>query len=810
MILRRKCKAAAQGIFPAALLLGAACLPGYAQTADEAPAVSPEASPDEANGAVFDAPGMPGVRMMAPIPDREISASPISEPAAAPPQDVAVPVPSQADAPLANVPMPVPAPVASPLADVPVPVPSPTASVQASSAAKVPLPVRAPPRPTVSGKSLATIRANTAQAFASANRGDWTKARSWAEETGDPNVNTLIQWRYLVDSGASAPFEEINAFLAAHPNWPRHDALVAAAERSMPVQLEPRRVIQWYGDRAPQTATGNMRLGEALMAAGGNERGTALIRKAWIEGDYSATDELQILQAHGDILGEPEHRARLDQLLARDDISDARRQMSRVDADARRIADARIRIKASPALASQVLASLPESLRTNRELLFDAARAFRRRGEDEEAWATLIQASKDPAPLVLADERWLERHVMTRDALKAGKYDLAYELVAPHGMTSGSNFADAEFLAGWIALRFLHKPELALGHFQKLADGVSLPISKARGYYWIARANEELGQTADAIAGYRKAAEYRETFYGQLALARVEDAPGLELSTRTPVVTAADRVAFEADDRIAAIRILAGVSDRDRMRLFAIRIANDPSDPKRLEMLAELMVTLGDQAMGVRVAKLASYNGVMLLSYLAPTMRVPSFPGKGGVEPETALVLGLTRQESEFDVRAVSSVGARGLMQLMPASARRAAKDHGLRYRLNDLTVKPEYNMQLGMSVIGDYLEQWGGSYILAIASYNAGAGNVTRWIETYGDPRDPTIDPIDWIELIPFGETRNYVERVLENVGVYRARLGSTRLGILADLHRPNLPRVIVLKDTAPEPPIPVLAPAQ
>jgi soluble lytic murein transglycosylase len=217
--------------------------------------------------------------------------------------------------------------------------------------------------------------------------------------------------------------------------------------------------------------------------------------------------------------------------------------------------------------------------------------------------------------------------------------------------------------------------------------------------------------------------------------------------------------------------------------------------------------------MGVRVAKLASYNGVMLLSHLAPVVSLPRFPGSAA-GPDPALVLGVTRQESEFDTAAVSSAGARGLMQLMPATARRAASMNRLTFRLGDLTANPSYNMQLGMVTLDDYLANWGDSYVLAIASYNAGPSNVRRWIEANGDPRDSSVDPVDWIEMIPFSETRNYVQRVLENLSVYRNRLSGTeqRLAILADVYRPKLPNRVVLKEQALPPadvPIPVQRPS-
>jgi soluble lytic murein transglycosylase len=346
-----------------------------------------------------------------------------------------------------------------------------------------------------------------------------------------------------------------------------------------------------------------------------------------------------------------------------------------------------------------------------------------------------------------------------------------------------------------------------------LANGVSLPISLARAYYWSGRAEEALQHPNEAIAHYRKAAENAETFYGQLALVRIEETPVLRLHAASQVPTRADETAFEADERVAVIRILSEARDRSLARIFAVRMANDtPPDAKKLQLLAQLMTSQGDPAMGVRVAKLASYNGVMLLSHLAPVVTLPRFPGTAA-GPDPALVLGVTRQESEFDPAVVSSAGARGLMQLMPATARRAASMNRLGFKLNDLTTNPRYNMQLGMVTLDDYLAYWGDSYVLAIASYNAGPTNVRKWVEANGDPRDSSVDPIDWIEMIPFSETRNYVQRVLENIEVYRNRLSGSdqRLAILSDLYRPKLPNRVVLKEQTPplaDVPIPVPRP--
>jgi soluble lytic murein transglycosylase len=639
------------------------------------------------------------------------------------------------------------------------------------------------------------------QAFAAGSRGDWNAALLISAQTANPVVRDLIQWRFLLEDSTDATFEQVNSFLAYHPNWPRHDALLLRAEKAMPADLAPAQVTAWYGNRVPLSAAGMIHLGEAMMETGRTADGMGMIRRAWIRFTYSPADENNILAAHRDILGPEVQKSRLDQLLAHDDIGGARRQLARVSAAEQRLANARIQIKASPANVKTILAGLPESQQADPEFMFDVARALRRRGEDDDAWVVMEKTPIDKDALVMP-ERWsTERQIMARDALKAGDVDLAYRFASAPVLdaTSGGAFMDAEFLSGWIALRYLHKPDLAYEHFDRLAKGVTYPISVARAHYWLGRTAEAVGDLSRAASEYSIAAEHPATFYGQLAAAKAAANPILRISDAAADPAPDARAAFESDDRVRAIRLLAETGDRATMRQFANSVANDLPIPGRLQMLAQLVAETGDVAMSVRVAKAASYSGYNLTNYLHPVIALPSIPDG----PEPALVLAIARQESEFDPGVVSGAGARGLMQVIPASAKRAAGMLGVTYRLTDLTANPGYNVQLGMQVLSEYLDRWDGSYILAIATYNAGPGNVQRWIDTYGDPREPSVDPIDWVESIPFPETRNYVQRVMENLEVYRNRLGNTDrpLSIIADLYRPG---AIEADSTRPVPNVP------
>jgi soluble lytic murein transglycosylase len=640
----------------------------------------------------------------------------------------------------------------------------------------------------------ASDRALFVEAHTHADRKDWVRARASAAAGTDALARRIVEWRYVLDEDSGATFHEIANFLYQSPNWPRRDALLARAEETMPPEFDANQVISWYAMRTPLSAEGKMRLGQALVNVGRRDEGAALIRDAWVGNNFTEAEETQILYNHGSVITEADQRARLDRFLATEGIVDAQRQLARVDEQTRRVGQARLQLKMNPTLATSLIASLDPAVANDPRFLFDHARALRRFDRDEEAWAAILRVDPD-SPVLNPAAMWNERHIMARDALKARRYDTAYEIVSKHRLKTGAGFADAEFLAGWIALRFLNKPDVALTHFQALAGGVSLPISRARAHYWTGRAYQALGRSDEAAASYRRAASDPYTYYGQLAQTHVLSQPTLQLPVTTPEVSTV-RAAFDNDDRVKAMRILADLGMQPQLRVFGTHLANESENPATLRLVADLMAHFGDRPAALRIAKLASYKNVILQDHLVPLVAIPAPPT--GVNVEPALVLGLTRQESEFDEDVVSSAGARGMMQLMPATARRTADNYRITYRAASL-FDATYNMRLGTAHLQDLLREWGGSYILTIASYNAGGGNVENWVADYGDPRSPTVDPIDWIELIPFAETRNYVQRVLENTQVYRNRIagGDQILAVRTDLHRPNVSPPVTLVST-------------
>jgi soluble lytic murein transglycosylase len=638
------------------------------------------------------------------------------------------------------------------------------------------------------------------RAFEAASHGDWANARALATQGQNPVARQLVEWRYALDRNSGASFSDIDMVIKATESrtsagtWPLRGTLQARAEAAITPDMAPDAVIAWFGNKTPNSPIGRIRLGEALVASGEKARGAALIQRGWAEGSFDPPVEQAILQKDAQYLTTESDRARMDALLWRGEITAARRELSRVDQATADIANARIALAMYGWVRAQATV---EKLRGNPTamgdpgLLFDWARALRMANRDKDAHAILLRIPASPMVREHAGRWWTELSVHARDALASGDPQEALALVRHAGFTSGDRYAEQEFLAGFIALRFLKEPSTALTDFQRLDADVSRPISKSRAQYWEGRSLEALGDSASALAHYRQAATWPETFYGQIALAHIEAAPLLHLTDTAVEAAAVSDV--DADPLMPEIKVLADLGQEPALGLFIDRDAETYPSPRHLKRLIILLDDWGYPEISVRLAKTASYAGASMPQFTHPMVTLPSYPGPG-TAPDPALVLGLIRQETEFDPYAISRAGARGLMQMMPASAKQAAHEANLPYRPDALLTDTSYNIDLGMTEYHSHVDRFGGSWVLAIAAYNAGNGNVNKWLAANGDPR--VSDPIDWIEQIPFGETRNYVERVLENTEVYRARLAGkdVPLRILPDLYAPNPPSMPML----------------
>jgi soluble lytic murein transglycosylase len=630
-------------------------------------------------------------------------------------------------------------------------------------------------------------------AFDAADRGDWTAAKGLALQGHDATATRLITWRYLLDKNSGASFADIDAFLKNNPDWPLRDTLFARAETAMDPAMTPEAVVAWYGNRAPVTGVGMVKLGDAMIAAGKTAAGRALVQRGWIVGEFQPDQELAIVQKDGGIFTPDIDRARLMSLISRDETTAATRELSRVTDAVQELGRARIAYRNGRAAGEHLAANLPAGLADDPDLLFDRARAARRAGDNAAAASFLNRPTMAGFAAAHPTRWWPEANLVVRGLIASGDAHTAYNVIADTGLTTGTEFSESEFLAGWIALRRLNRPMVALAHFKKLETGVSRPISLSRARYWKGRCYEAAGNMADATAQYRLAAHAPESFYGQVALARIDATPVLHVNDT--VLDARDQAdAFEKDPLSKPMRVLADLGQVELLRLFALHDQELHPEPKRVKYLMQTMSDLGFREVAVRLAKNASYAGMTFLAFTHPVIPLPAFSGPG-TAPEPAYVLGLIRQETEFDPDAVSHAGARGIMQLMPGTARDIAGHAGLSYRPNDLN-DTTYSIELGMAEFSGYFASFNGSMVLAIAAYNAGPGNARKWIAANGDPRNAGVDPIDWIEMIPFNETRNYEMRVLENAQIYRNRLSGrdTQTRILIDLYAPNWPAAKVI----------------
>ncbi|MHA1113302.1 MAG: lytic transglycosylase domain-containing protein [Alphaproteobacteria bacterium] len=451
----------------------------------------------------------------------------------------------------------------------------------------------------------------------------------------------------------------------------------------------------------------------------------------------------------------------------------------RVDAGWRALAEARLTLRAFRGGVDRAIARVPVALHDNPGLVYERLRWRRRKGRDDEAYALL---NPPPDDLIRPEIWWRERAVLVRRALEQGEISRAYRLTLDHGLLNGAAWADAEWLGGWIALRFLADSDVALRHFAAMYEGVRYPISKARAAYWAGRAAEAAGDDTRARDWYARAAVHVTTYYGQLAAQKLPVAARPRLAP-PPAADAAARDTFADSELVRLVRQLAAIGESDRLGSFFAALIDSVSSGTVRALVVALAEEIGHPEFAVAAGKRATRHGV---PYLPGAYPQPDIAPTDGLEPEFRLAV--IRQESAFDAAAVSPAGARGLMQLMPATARRVARQQGVRYVRARLTRDTAYNLRLGSAYLADLLRAQKGSYVLALAAYNAGPTRARRWIRAFGDPRDFKTDVIDWIESIPLSETRDYVQRVMGNLQIYRLRAnGEAQLALTpeSDLHR-------------------------
>ncbi|MFN3548900.1 MAG: transglycosylase SLT domain-containing protein [Mesorhizobium sp.] len=605
---------------------------------------------------------------------------------------------------------------------------------------------------------------------------DIEAARSIRDGLPDGSLDrAILTWALASGGFAAVTAGELQAAMSELADWPGIDAIERNRERALlRGPTEPQAIVDAFAKEPPLTLEGKLALARAHRKLGDEASAVAVLSPIWRTAKLDAATETRLIAEFGAMLPREEHRVRIETMLHGERTQSALRLAPLAGAEA--LAKAWAAVIRGEKNAGALLDAVPEAERGS-AFVFAKARWLRRGGKFVEAAETMLSVRRDAQDLADPDAWWVERRVLSREMLDLDRPDLAYAIAAAHSAESPAMAADAEFHAGWYALAFLDQPQTALGHFERISSLTSGAISLSRAWYWMGRAMEA-GAPGDAGVAYEQAAAFGTAFYGQLAAAKL----GREaVPVAVPRPAPHERFAFARRPVVAAIRRLEEAGHGRRAEALYRGLAADLASPDEIALLAAMAERRGDHTLALRVGKIAAARGIEVGALAHPVGAIPPDAEVSGAGE--ALAYAIARQESEFNAGAVSGAGARGLLQLLPGTAREMARGAGLAYSPARLTTDAAYNATLGAAFLADQLGRFDGSYVLTFAGYNAGPGRAREWVKRYGDPRGAEIEAVvDWIERIPFTETRNYVQRVMENYQVYKMRL-TGRTDIARDL---------------------------
>ena len=599
-------------------------------------------------------------------------------------------------------------------------------------------------------------------------KSQWTTALKNSKNAKDKSIYNFIQWRHLLTTGNQATFYDYMTFIQNNKHYPRISRIKYLAEQKLSTdKISPKKIINWFGVDEPLSGYGMLVLGESFIQTGDNEKGIALIKRGWITAELSRASMKSLSKKYRKYLDSKDYINRADYLAWENKYWDLKRMLPYLPKDYQLLYTARQILMSKSYGVDQAIKNVPQKFKNDAGLNHDRLKWRRKRGRIDSSLEILSSIKNNKDYLVRPDKWWVERAIMSRALIYKNKYETAYKVASQHSLDKGSEFAEAEWLSGWIALSFLNDPILAVDHFNNFYQNVSYPISLARGAYWLGRSYEKIGDKRQSEDWYREATKYLTTYYGQLAFLKINPSQNFELEEQADVED--DYRKYFYNKELVKITHLLNELNKDKYTKNILRhLANDNIASGSEILAAELATNISRYDFAIQVSKLASYEKRFHNTFNYPIISVPQYVN-GRKIPETAFILSLIRQESEFDMRANSHVGAQGLMQIMPYTAKLVAKQAKLPYSKSRLTSDPEYNINLGSHYIAGLILQYDGAYPFATAAYNAGPKRVKHWKKINKDPQKKQIDFVDWVELIPFKETRNYVQRVMENYNVYR-----------------------------------------
>ncbi len=606
------------------------------------------------------------------------------------------------------------------------------------------------------------------KAVSEMKKSDWTNALKTAKKAKDKSIYNFIEWRHLLTEGNKASFYDYLNFINANKDYPRLGRIKYLAEHKLSNEkITPGKIIDWFGDEEPLSGYGKMILGESYILTGQIEQGKKLIKEGWITADLSKTELSLFRKKFKNYLNAEDYIQRADYLAWENKYWDLKRMLRYLPKDYELLYNARQLLMSKSYGVDQAIKNVPDRFKNDAGLNFDRLKWRRKRGRIDSSAEILLNVKNTKDYLVRPDKWWDEREIISRSLIYEKKYELAYKIASNHALIEGSDYAEAEWMSGWIALSFLDDPLLSKDHFQNFYNNVSYPISTSRGAYWLARSYKALGDKENSKKWFEEAAKYLTTYYGQLAFLELNPNENFELS-KDMEVDKKYREKFYSKELVKITYLLDELNE-DKYTKFILRhLANENIENGSEILASELSTNIGRFDFAIQIAKIASYEKRFHNKFNYPIISTPKNIN-GRKIPESAFILSIIRQESEFDLSANSHAGAKGLMQLMPYTAKLVAKQAKLPYVKSRLTTDPEYNINLGSHYIAGLILDYDGAYPYAIAAYNAGPNRVKYWKKINKDPQKKQIDYVDWIELIKFRETRNYVQRVLENYNVYR-----------------------------------------
>jgi soluble lytic murein transglycosylase len=606
-------------------------------------------------------------------------------------------------------------------------------------------------------------------AFDLARHGKTADATDAEKKLTDPAAQKLAEWFILRDPDSQAEFYRYAAFISDNPGWPGVGLFRRRAEARLWQEKSSAETVHAFTSDQPVSARGRFALARVLRDEGDIDGAKRLLREALRSDDLTERTESDAIDAFHDLLGDNDFRARMDKMIGAKEISAAMRAAHHLGEDAVSIVKACSAVKGNDDKAEDKLDSVGSDARSDLGYVLCRIQSLMRKDKVADATRLLLAAPADSMALQDTDEWWRVRRVLARKLLDLNDFKTAYDVVSQGARPANENYrAEFHFLPGWIALRYLHDARTALAYFARIDEGSLDPIVLARANYWRGRASEALGDKAATRADYQAAARYPTAYYGQLARAKL-GLDGFELRL-PPRENSSSSPSPLADELVRATDMLYAIGERDTVVCFTADLGEDSNDVPTVSAVAETTGRHGDARAMLELGKAALARGLAVDAYAFPIIGIPQHTPIGPAI-DRSVIYSVARTESAFNQHDKSSAMAVGLMQVTPEAGRDTAKRFGVEYDWDRLVSDPVYNTQMGAAELSALLREYDGSHIMTFAGYNAGRGRVRDWIKAHGDPRDPNVDPVDWVERIPFSETRNYVQRVMENLRVYQHR---------------------------------------